>query len=54
MQNEIKVPVRLEVLKDSISQIQGVLSHLQPDSSGYKRLSKYLKEITSEMTRFEA
>ena len=54
MTNEVRVPVRLDMLKESISEIQGILAHLQPDTTGFKKLSKYLQELTNEMTKFQA
>jgi len=52
MTNEVRVPVRLDMLKDSVTEIQGILAHLQPDTTGFRKLSKYLQELTNEMTKF--
>jgi len=38
MNNEIKVPVKLEVLQDSITQLKSVLSSLKPESGAWKEL----------------
>lgn len=54
MANEVRVPIRLEVLKDSVNDLQGILEHLKPDSSSFKHIAKYLQQMNDEMTRFQA
>ena len=54
MVNEVRIPVRLDVLKDSVNDLQGILEHLKPDSSSFKHIVKYLQQMNDEITRFQA
>ena len=53
MASEIKVPVRLEVLQDSISSIRSLLSNLKPDASGWKELNNILRTMEKEATNLQ-
>ena len=54
MAAEIKVPVRLEVLQESISQIRSTLANLKPESSGWKELSNILRTMEKEALNLQA
>ena len=51
--NEIRIPVKLEVLQDSITQIKSVLSNLKPESSAWRELSKILQGMEKEARSLE-
>ena len=53
MATEIKVPVRLEVLQDSISAIKSTLANLKPDSSGWRALNTILQNMTKEADKLQ-
>ena len=54
MNNEIKVPVKLEVLQDSITQLKSVLSSLKPESGAWKELQNILRTMTKEADALQA
>lgn len=54
MNTEITIPVRVQVLRDSIAELQSQLSNLDVNSSSFKTLNKYIQSMTQEMTKFEA
>jgi len=49
----VDVGVKLNVMQSSLAELQKVLSHLEPDSSGFKGLSKIINEMTREMEKFQ-
>ena len=49
----VDVPVRLQVMQASVDEIKRILNHLEPDSSGFKKLSKTLAEMTAQMEKFQ-
>ena len=53
MATEIKVPVRLEVLQESISAIKSTLANLKPDSSGWRTLNTILQNMTKEADKLQ-
>ena len=54
MPAEINIPVRLELLKGSISELQNILSNLKPNTQSFRTISKYIQDMTKEMTQFQA
>ena len=49
----VDVGVKLNVMQSSLADLQKVLSHLEPDSAGFKSLSKIIAEMTREMEKFQ-
>ena len=49
----VDVGVKLNVMQSSLADLQKVLSHLEPDSTGFKSLSKVINEMTREMEKFQ-
>ena len=49
----VDVGVKLNVMQSSLADLQKVLSHLEPDSAGFKSLSKVINEMTREMEKFQ-
>lgn len=52
--NEINVPVRLKVIQDSVNDFQKILDNLQPNTKGWKDVSKLLGQMSSEAQKFAA
>lgn len=51
--NEINIPVRLKVLQDSIDDFQKILDSLQPETKGWRSVSRIIAQMTSEAQRFQ-
>lgn len=49
----VDVGVKLQVIQSSLDNFKKILSNLEPNSSGYKNLSKIIAEMTKEMERFQ-
>ena len=45
---ELRVPVRLDVLQDSVAQLQQVLNNLEPKTSAWKDLKKLIESMSRE------
>lgn len=51
---EISIPVKLEVLRSSISDLEKILNNLQPNTSGWKSLSKLIGQMQTEAEKLQA
>ena len=49
----VDVGVKLNVLQSSLADLQNILKHLEPDSSGFKKMQSIIAEMTREMERFQ-
>lgn len=47
------VGVRFEPIQSSVTELKRILENLQPDSRGYKDLSKIINQMTAEMEKFQ-
>ena len=54
MATELRVPVRLEVLQNSISAIKSTLSSLEPKSGAWKELQNILRSMVKEADSLQA
>ena len=54
MATELKVPVRLEVLQDSIANIKSTLANLRPESGAWKDLQNILRAMVKEADNLQA
>lgn len=50
----VNVPIRLEVLRNSVSEIEKVLGNLKPESKSFKDLQKIITDTRREMDRLQA
>lgn len=49
----VSVPIRLEVLRNSVSEIEKVLGNLKPESKAFKDLQKIITDTRREMDRLQ-
>ena len=54
MATEIRIPVKLEVLQNSIADLQKILNNLQPNTSGYKAIEKIIQSMVQESQKLQA
>ena len=54
MATEVRIPVRLEVLQDSISGLQKILNGLQPNTANFKAVEKIINQMTQEAQKLQA
>ena len=54
MASEIRVPVRLEILQDSISNLQKILNNLQPNTANFKMVERIINQMTNEAQKLQA
>ena len=52
--NEIRVPVKLEVLQNSISDLQKILNNLQPNTASFKAIEKIINSMVNESQKLQA
>ena len=53
MATEIKVPVRFEVLQDSINTIKSTLANIKPESGAWRTLNTILQSLTREADKLQ-
>ena len=51
---EIRVPVKLDVLSSSISDLQKILNNLQPNTANFKAIEKIINSMVQESQKLSA